>query len=430
MVRIGRRQFTAGLGLSLLAAPWLRILQGEAQAATADFARRLIVFFTPNGTVHHAWRPQGGESSFTFPAGSILEPLERHRSRLLVCDGIDFHGVSNHEGGMGAMLTGGGGAQSVSGGQSMDQFLARRIGGGLRLQSLELGVQTSAWGAQRQTRMSYSAPGVFVSPEDNPRNAFQRMFGPLSSNTEALLRRRQSVLDLVREELHELSQRVGHEERPKLEQHMEALRQTERRLVGDGNTAPPTCTDPKAPPALDTYSPANFPAVGRAQMDLLVTALACGMTRVGTLQWTHTVAPQVFTWLGVAESHHELSHKGDSNPRGVADFVKCERWFTEQFAYLLDSLAARPDPESGGTLLDSTLVVWAKEMGDGRMHDCRSVPFVLAGGSRCYFRFGRYLRLGGAPHQKLLTSICHALGVPVASFGDASKGTGPLDGLV
>jgi hypothetical protein len=230
------------------------MLSGEAHAA-APFARRLIVFFTPNGTVHQHWRPSGTETDFTFPVGSVLEPLTPHRANHLVCDGIDFLQVDNH---------GGGTAQSATGGMSLDQFLARKMGQSSRFQSLEFGVQTSLWGATRSTRMSYSAPGVFASPEDNPRNAFQRLFGALGGDATAAqkqLQRRKSMLDLVRGEL--------------------------------------------------------------------------------------------------------------------------------------------------GELLDTTLVLWAKELGDSRLHTCRSVPFVLAGGTSSYFR---YLRYSGASHQQLLTSVCHALG--------------------
>jgi hypothetical protein len=432
MIRIGRRQFTAGLGASLLAAPLVSLLGGEARAQTATRARRLLIFFTPDGTVHRFWRLSGAGTDFQFPAGSVLEPLARHASRLLVCDGIDFAGVSNHEAGMAAMLTGGGTAQSASGGMSVDQFIARRIGGASRFQSLEFGVQTSTWGAQRKTRMCYSAPGVFVSPEDDPLNAYQRLFlGSTGGSTsaDALLRRRKSMLDVVRAELQDLSRRAGAEERQKLEQHLESLRQMERGLSPGDGTSPVACTPPAAPPDQDSQANAGFPAVGRAQMELLVSALACGMTRVASLQWSHTVATQVFSWLGMGESHHELSHKGDSNTQGVANFIQCERWFAEQFAWLLDALQARPDLEGGGTLLDSTLVVWAKELGDGRLHSCKSVPFVLAGGANVGLRMGRYLQFNGVPHQKLLTSICHALGVSIDSFGDASVATGPLDGL-
>ncbi|OJH39653.1 DUF1552 domain-containing protein [Cystobacter ferrugineus] len=432
MRRLGRRQFTAGIGATLLASPLVRLLNGEAQAATPTVAKRLIVFFTPNGTVHKHWRPTGTETSFTFAAGSILEPLNRLRSKLLVCDGLDFVGADNHDPGMAHMLTGSGTASSATAGMSIDQYIANKLGQGSRFKSLEFGVQTSLWGSSRSTRMSYSAPGVFVSPEDVPLNAYQRLFGTAGSSSgeaERLLRRRKSMLDVARTDLSALSTQVGSEERIKLEQHIEALRQTEQALAAASTTA---CSPGQAPAIIDAKANANFPTVGKMQMDLLVNALACGMTRVASLQWAHTIAPQVFTWAGASEAHHELSHKVDSNTAGVASFVKCERWFAEQFAYLIDALQARPDLSSttGGTLLDSTIVVWAKELGDSRLHTCRSVPFILAGGSGTPFRFGRYLRYSSAPHQKLLTSVCQGMGLTLDTFGDASRSTGPLDGLV
>ncbi len=107
--------------------------------------------------------------------------------------------------------------------------------------------------------------------------------------------------------------------------------------------------------------------------------------------------------------------------------MKCERYFAEQFAYLLDQLKKTPDP-LGGMLIDNTQVLWCKELGDSRLHDSNSVPFVLAGGK--YFKNGRYLKFAGAPHQKLLVSVCQSLGLENQTFGDPSKGTGPLDGLV
>ena len=70
----------------------------------------------------------------------------------------------------------------------------------------------------------------------------------------------------------------------------------------------------------------------------------------------------------------------------------------------------------------------AKELADGRLHDNVSVPFVLAG-ARDHLTTGRYLKLAGEPHQKLLVSICQAMGLDNATFGDPSHGTGPLAGL-
>lgn len=429
MSRVGRRHFAAGLGLSLLCAPFVDMLArpSRARADMPKGADRVVFFFSPNGTVPRFWTPSGSGTSFSFPAGSILEPLTPHIASLIVCDGINFMGADNHEPGMHAMLTGLGDAGTVGAGASVDQFIASKVGGTTRFQSLEFGVQTSAWGAQTQTRMSYSSPGVFVSPEDSPANAFKRMFAgvaPQPGGVDTLAARRKSVLDLVRGEIGDLRARVGKDEQAKLDQHLDALRQTERGLFG-----PVSCAAPMAPAAIDPAVNDNFPAVSKAQIDLLVTGLACGMTKVASIQHSHTVGPPVFTWAGVHEGHHDLSHKDDSNAAGVADFVKTERWYAGQFAYLLAAMKAVPDPTRGGTLLDSSLVVWCKEMGDSRLHVGKGVPFVLAGSANGYFKTGRMLSTGGAPHQKLLTSICQAMGLTNDSFGSAANGTGPLPGL-
>lgn len=426
--RLGRRAFLGGLGAACLAPGFARLLSGGARAAApAALASRLLVVFSPNGTIHDRWRPDGEGASFTFPAGSILEPLAPWRHRLVVCDGLDFFNADNHEGGMAAMLTNGGGLNTETRGRSLDQHVAAHIGAASRFASLELGVQTSAWGGGTQTRMSYSGPGAFVTPDDNPRRVFDRLFGAaLGANADRRAALRQSILDLHRDELLDLHARLGRPEQLKLEEHLESLRALERASADPG-----LACAPGAPPAdLATYDNDRFPALTAAQIDLAATALACDLTRVASLQLAHTVAPTVCTWLDLSDGHHSLSHSADSDARGVADFVAAERWFTAQFAALLDALDARPDPDapdSDRTLLDATLVVWAKELGDSRLHTCRSVPFVLAGGS-C-FAEGRYHRFGGVPHAHLLVSICQALGVPAATFGDPAAGAGPLAGL-
>lgn len=424
MTTLSRRSLSLGLGAALLASPFVELLAGRA-AARADakkLARRLVVFFTPNGTVPKRWRPVGDTGSLSFPAGSILEPLAPVKDDVVVCDGVDFVGVSNHEGGMAAMLTGGGGAGSLSAGMSVDQFVASKLGAGDRFASLELGVQTSAWGGNVQTRMCYSGPGQMVPPDDEPASVHQRLFAgltPVGAPADPRITRRKRVLDVARKDLAALSARLGKEERDKLGVHVASLEKLETSLAGGAATA--GCAALPKPGAS-----ASFADQGALQLDLLVAALACGMTRVASIQWSHTVGPHVFDWLGLTEGHHALSHIDDSNPAGVEQFVKAERWYAAQFAGLIARLRAAPDP-AGGTLLDSTLVVWAKELGDGRLHECKSVPFVLAGGGA--WKTGRLLSLGGVPHQRLLVSICHAMGLTNQTFGDASKGQGPIEAL-
>ena len=419
---LDRRRFT----LALLAAPFLALTAAprRARAQDAGRARRLLIFSSPNGTIHRHWRPMGGENDFVFPEGSILEPLTPWRDRLLVIDGLNFLTGNNHEGGQAAMLTNGGGAGTPTRGASLDQFIARRIGAADRFASLEFGVLTDIWGANTQTRISYSEAGQFVHPEASPQRAFDRMFGDLAGGPSGAARQRalrRSVLDASRADLADLHRRVGRAEQLKLEAHLEALRGVEQSLFSELS-----CEAPQAPAALDKDRNDDFPALLDAQTRLAVSALACGMTHVASVQLSHTVSPVVYSWVGNAEGHHSLSHAADEQPELVGQFVLAERWVAERFGALLELLNTTPDPDGGGSLLDSTLVLWTKEMGDSRAHVCESVPFVMAGAVPAP---GRYLRFGGDSHARLLVSVCRLLGVDVETFGDPTTSVGGLAGV-
>ncbi len=395
-------------GAALIAAPFMRLLEAPRRVYAQTGPKRIIFWFTPNGTVHKYWRPTGSGADFAFPAGSILEPLAARKSDLLILDGLNFERVrgGSHEGGMEHMLTGGGAP-------SVDQFIAKQLNTMTPFPSIELGVQTSAWGAGVQTRMSYDDKHGYVHPDDDPVAVFRRLFGGGSAATGEGPSPQARVLDLVRGELKGLQSQLGTLEQQKLDAHLTSLTQLSRRVGG----AAAACGGVTVPKLSDTRSNEKFPEVGELQMDLLVAAAACDASRVLSLQWTHTVSPTIFSWASASEGHHELSHKDDSNTAGVASFVQTERWFSEQFSKFLDKLEATPEADGSGTLLDTSTVVWVKELGDGRLHDYKSVPFVIAGRGNGYWKLGRYLQLGGMPHQKLLVSLCQSMGVMVDGFG-------------
>jgi hypothetical protein len=396
------------------------------------FAKRLVVFFSPNGTVHRHWRPTGAGASYSFAPGSVLESLSNLRDELLVLDGLDFKNGNNHEGGMSTMLTGGASSSAPSQGMSIDQYIAGRLNAGTRFPSLELGVQTSAWGGNVQTRMSYRRAGEHIAPADRPVEVHRRLFGDIAgmeSTPDVLLMRRKSVLDLLRDEIGSLQTKLGNEEKSKLDAHLSSLRSVEMGLSGGSGPAPVSCDNPGSIFSMDPGQNEVFPEVCRAQTDLLISALSCDYTRVASLQCSHTVSPTVFSWLNIGEGHHSLSHVDDSNQAGLGQFIACERWFAEQFKYLVERLRDLPEPDGDGSMLDHTLVVWAKELGDSRLHECKSVPFVLAGKANGFFTPGRYLSFGGASHQKLLVSICQAMGLDDEVFGDPSISTGALEEL-
>lgn len=397
---LSRRALVRASAASVLAAPFLP----RPARATAP-PLRLLVLFSPNGTIHDHWRPQVDTGTLTLPSDGILGPLARHAHELVVLDGLDFLLGDNHEGGMADMLTAGGDT-------SLDQHIARARTGSHRFDALTLGAQTSAWGGNVQTRMSYR-DGTMVAPDDDPASVWSRLFSGGDDPLRDL--RRQSIIDGVLDELSTLRRRLGTVEQARLDDHISALRDVERSLFGED-----ACT-PTAPPGLlDPSANDHFPEVCRAQLDLAITALACGSTSVASVQLSHTVSPLVMGWLGHTAGHHSLSHASDTDAAGVTAFVEAERWFAEQVAYALDGLAARADPETGVRLLDQTLVLWAKELGDGRAHTCVGVPWVVAGGG---LSGGRLEDVGGLTHDAILTELCQLLGTDDETFGQGTTGS-------
>lgn len=425
MIPLSRRKMLRLGGAAVLARPFCRMLQSPARAADTG-AKRLIILFTPDGTIPTWWLPEGDGVDYSFGAGTILEPLDRHRSRLIVLGGMNVYNCEGHAGAMAAMLTNQGDSNSESGGRSLDQVVAGAIGGDTRFASLELGVQTGLLGGSTTTRMLYAGPESFVTPDDDPLSVYSRIYGDVvgdPTSAARLLSQRRSSLDLVMDELSTLRGILGGEERNKLDTHLESLRDMERSL----GTA--TCTPEGEIDYLSIYDNDNFPTITASQMQLAVSALSCGATNVVTLQLSTTLSSTVFTWLGNTLSHHSLSHALDPVGDMAMQFVADERWYAEQFATLIDLLEAATDPETGGSLLDTTVVLWAKELGDGREHLLTDVPWVIAGDGGGRWTTGRFANLGGASQASVMVSICHALGVSIDSIGDASTGAGPCDEL-
>ncbi|MEQ9322699.1 MAG: DUF1552 domain-containing protein, partial [Polyangiaceae bacterium] len=239
-----------------------------------------------------------------------------------------------------------------------------------------------------------------------------------------------SVLDAVIKDYEAFNGKLGYDDRQRLEQHLEAIREVEKRLDAVGGFGE-ACELPIIDSPGSAYEQeSNYPVTGRAQMDLLVMALACDITRVASLQWSRAVSNVNFGNLGVpqqlSEGHHSLSHYDDNQGAAQADLLEINK-NTEQFAYLLGKMDAIQ--EGDGTMLDNTVVVWVNELGKGNSHTRNDIPFLLAGGCQGYFETGRALDLNGAPHGQLLVSIANAMDVPITTFGVEEFSQGPLPGL-
>lgn len=441
-----RRSVLRGAGIAL-ALPMLGAMARRARAATSSGAvpKRFVSMFTANGTIFPKWVPTGTESSFTL--SPILAPLEPYHADLVVVSGLyqQGGGGDGHQNGIGGMLTGqmlnpgpfqGGaniGAAGWANGPSVDQKIASVIGGATRLRSLELGVQVGTaddWG-----RMVYQAANQPLAPEENPAQAYARLFGAAGASPEALARlraRRKSVLDAVSAQFTAVSARVGTSDRARLDEHASALRDIEVRLDAQARPSA-SCVDPGQPvPPASLSDNDNFPAIGKLQMDILALALACDLTRVASLQWSRSVSMTRFTWLtpAVTEAHHDLSHRGDDDAAAQDKLTRINTWYAAQLGYLLGKLASIQETD-GTRLLDSTLLLWSNELGKGNTHSRQLAPYVLAGKAGGALRTGRFLSYtGDLQHNNLLVSVLQAMDVPVAKFGKEDWCTGALAGLL
>jgi hypothetical protein len=448
MSRLPRREFLRGLGLSAAALPLVSAMPGlgladAAQDGTAGAGttharrQRLIVVFSPNGTVPQNFWPDEAGKITKFK--SILEPLEPFRDKTLMLRGMSNKVRGDGDGhmrGMSCLLTGielfpgniQGGSDTPAGwsrGISIDQevknFLQSRPETRTRFGSLEFGVAVPDR-ADPWTRMSYAGPNQPVAPLSNPYQMFDKLYGS-TKDKETL----KSVFGPLEAELQQAASRVASEEdRRLLQEHLTLLRQSGEELQRAGDAAPSHPVPPLEPGVVANND--NIPRHSRMQIDLLVSAMANDLARVATLQYTNSVGQAQMRWLGVQESHHDLSHEPDNNTAAVEKLTKINTWFAGEVAYLLRRLAETSEPNGGhGTMLDNTLVIWTNELGKGNSHTLDGIPLVLVGGSWA-FETGRAMTFDKTPHNRLWMSVAHAFGHKIDRFGsDKFSEGGPLD---
>jgi hypothetical protein len=174
----------------------------------------------------------------------------------------------------------------------------------------------------------------------------------------------------------------------------------------------------------------DMPLQLQQQMDILVAALACDLTRVASMQVSFGDNDNLFpyTWLGIHTGHHSLTHMAATDSVN-APLTKIYTWYSQQFLYFLKKLDSVA--EGNGTLLDNTLVVWGTELGTYLNHMSWPLPMIVAGLTG-RLKAGQYINFGNTfvQHNRLLVSICNAMGLPnVTKFGTMDIGSGPLPGL-
>jgi len=433
-----RREFLKHLGISAASVPFLTGLPSLALAESlAKPKQRLIILFSPDGVVPTTFWPDEVGTEFTLKQS--LKPLEPFKNKTLilngVCDRVRGDG-DNHMRGIGCLLTGSelfpgniqGGSDTPAGwssGISIDQeiknFLQKSAITRTRFGSLEFGVMVPEH-ADTWTRMVYAGANKPVAPIDDPYLMFQKLYG--SMKDKELLK---SVLDDLSEDIKKVKTQISKADQKLLDEHMSLVRDMETEI----KSASKTNVGHKVPditPGVRRDNN-NIPQISKLQIDLMVSAFLADSARVATLQYTNSVGQARFTWLGIQEGQHDLSHEPDSNKEAQDKLTKINQWYCEQLAYLAKKLSETKEPDGNGTLLDNTTIVWTNELGQGNSHTLENIPFVVVGGG-LGFKMGRSMKYDRVPHNRLLMSIAHGFGHRIESFGNRDFcGAGPLQRL-
>jgi Protein of unknown function (DUF1552) len=426
---LNRRELMQRLGITATTAGIVSFLPSLASARsplrnTTKAKQRIIWVFSPNGIIQDAFWPKETGAEFELP--EILKPLEPFMNKTLVLKGIDNRvrgDGDDHMRGMSCLLTaielfpgniqGGGNTpagwpQGHSIDQELKQFLQNNDATRTRFGSLELGVlvpdRADVW-----TRWVYTGPNRPVAPISNPKQLFKKLFG--DPNEAKLVRR---VTDVVAGDLARLRGEVSAADRRMLDEHLQSIREMERRLEGESlhsRIADPPQVDLEVP-----LEAANMPDVSAVQQDLLVAAFKSDQARLATLQYDTAVGNIKMSFLGINEGHHELSHDPDDKKESMEKLIKIDRWYCEQIARLASRLSETPEPDGNGTLLDNTTIIWTNELGKGNSHTLNDIPFVLVGGG-LGLKSGHSFAFQHVAHNRLWLTLAAAIGHPLKTFG-------------
>jgi hypothetical protein len=427
-----RRTFLRGVGATV-ALPLLDAMVPSMTAiakTAAEPVRRLGFVYMPMGCDLPRWTPPGeGKLTELSPALQSLRPVV---DDVTIISNLELKNAypGTHATSNAAFLSAAKAKWTESTdyylGTTVDQIAAKQIGHQTLLPSLELSMDLiqmvgqcdNGYACVYQNNLSWSSPTSPLPAEAHPRIVFERLFGDGGSTADrrAALRKRASLLDWVREDITRLQKELGPEDRTRVGQYLETVREVERRIqkaeAGAADQALPDLDRPIGVPPL-------YADHARLMFDLQVLALQGDVTRVITFQLARETSNRTYTEIGVPDPHHPLTHHGN-DPEKVARMAKINAFHVSLFAYFVEKMKATP--EGNGSLLDHSLYLYGSGMGNPNIHDHVNLPIIVAGGGAGRVKGGRHIKYAEpTPLANLHLTLLERAGVRMDAFAD-SKG--------
>jgi Protein of unknown function (DUF1552) len=451
--RFALRGALGGIGVAM----WLPVLDamcndnGTAFAAGDALPTSFGVWFWGNGVHADVWTPTATVSGDPWQLSENLQDFADVKDAMTLVTGLDMLDAKfkGHGWGVAYVLAGGDGnlctemaelstnlgshafetSAATQYEPTVDQTIADAIHTGEPFKSLETGMMPFVGDVAMGTvggNLAHRGPNDFLPPMREPKAIFDALFGaPLPPGdggsgaagvpSDISFRARRSALDAVLEEAHHLKSIVGAADAKRVDAHMQGIRELEQRIPavggsggsGGGATA---CKTPEAPPV--TF--ADMTAKSHAINQLLVTALACNLTRVYSHMWSGPRSDNLYPTLEIQGAHHAYTQSSNGQePR------KIERYIMSQYADLAKLMKATP--MGAGTVLDNTLIYGVSEVAEPQSHIMTNYHVVLMGHAGGQLPGNRHIRVPGRKMTELVLTLQQVMGLNVTSWGSWDK---------
>lgn len=295
---------------------------------------------------------------------------------------------------------------------SLDQILAREIGGDTRFPYLSFSIYDRGWGC------SWNDRGVAIPPMYDEKVIFDKLFGEedLSAKKQQI-RNDQHVVQCLYRDMKQLQQRGG--SREKTESYRTVIAELEAQLKHEEFWL--KTKKPEIPNTLSTNQEFAFTTKIENLLELSKLAFQTDSTRVITLSldWIYGA----ISVPGATGGWHTLSHHS-----GKKDMLTKLSRIEMEISRCLNKFLTDLDQikEGDSTLLDNTTVVIGSNFGDASNHTCHNLPTIVAGGG--YRHQSHTVLEQPTPLCNLYLDLLHKHNVDLGKFGSSTKAMGLLKG--
>tara|TARA_R110000824_G_scaffold279180_1_gene467398 strand:+ start:41310 stop:42644 length:1335 start_codon:yes stop_codon:yes gene_type:complete len=425
-----RRTLIKGAGAAI-ALPFMGAMVPAmtAQAQTAAMRPKRAGFvYIPHGFIMTDetdwWTP--ATVGRDFEMSRTLEPLSAFRNQMTVVSNLmGADGSGQHTGATTAWLTDmypekTQGAD-IGAGISIDQVIANQIGQDTIFPSMQLAIEdiTSLLGACDSgfscaylDQVSWASEDTPLPTQVNPRTVFERMFGGSGTAEQRLARMQQnrSILDSVLEEAHRTEATLDAEDRVRLNDFLENIREVERRIQNsERRSGDLASVAPESPIGVPEFYEEHVDVM----YDLLHIAFQADITRVFSLMMARDLSHLSYPQIGVPDPHHSISHHAD-RPDVMEKHHKVNVYHMQLISRFIDKLATTPDGD--GSLLDNSMLLIGSGMSNGNQHVKTRLPNVVISGM---IEGNRHIQVDDISRTigQLHLDMAQQMGLEIADFG-------------